>query len=158
MQISSLDPALIPSSGLTDIGSSGRAAKHGWNESSAAQTVSAPAGEAERERAGGGAETVSVSAGAQTLQTIGVRDLPAPVYAEIWKGDMKLAEIDIHGHVTSFSGLVPSGRGSAGGALVAAQRAVQMAQLTGGEIRAAGQVIDGKTLLMRARLANAYVR
>lgn len=156
MQISSLNPALIPSSGSTDNDPPGKAAKHARNESPAAQAATAPAGEAER--VAGVAEVVSVSAGAQALQTGSAREQPAPVYAEIWKGDMKLAEIDIHGHVTSYSGLVPAGGGGSGGALVAAQRAVQVAQLTGGEIRAAGQAIDGKTLLMRARLASAYSR
>lgn len=155
MQISSLNPALIPSSGTTDDDPQGRTARQARNESPATQAAPATAGEAER--VAGATETVSVSTGAQALQTSSARELPAPTYAEIWRGDMKLAEIDIHGHVTSYSGLVPAGGGGAGGALVAAQRAVQVAQLTGGEIRAAGQVVDGKTLLMRARLASTYL-
>jgi hypothetical protein len=78
-----------------------------------------------------------------------------PVYAEIWKGSVKLAQVDIHGHVTSFSGTSAAGAGG-GGTLIAAQRAVQLAQQTGGEIRVAGTPLNGQTLLTRARLANAY--
>lgn len=156
MQISPLTPALIPSSGTTDIDPPGRTARNAQNESMAAQAVPAPADEAER--SAGAIEPVSVSAEAQALQTNSARELPAPVYAEIWRGGMKLAEVDIHGHVTSYSGLVSSDRGGSRGVLLAAQRAVQVAQLTGGEIRAAGLALDGKTLLMRARLANVYTR
>jgi hypothetical protein len=82
---------------------------------------------------------------------------PAPVYAEIWKGTVKIAQIDIHGQVHSYSGLLASsGGGGVAGALLAAQRAVQVAQQVGGEIRTAGQAIDSQTLLMSARLAHAY--
>ena len=103
----------------------------------------------------GAADTVSISA------EVGVREpgnTAAAVYAEIWKGAVKVAQVDVHGHVTAYSGLAPStaGIGSVGGPLLAAQRAVQVAQQTGGEIRAAGQFIDGQTLLMRARLADTY--
>lgn len=154
MQISSLNPALFSPSASADDDLAGRLARDVRKESTAAQAAAAPAGETERNA--GAADTVSVSTRALTLQTGGARELPAPTYAEIWKDGMKLADVDIHGHVTSYSGLVPAGDGGSGGALLAAQRAVQLAQITGGEIRAAGQAIDGKTLLMRARLVNAY--
>lgn len=96
---------------------------------------------------------VSISANAQTRAAKG---LPAPVYAEIWQGDIKVAQVDIHGHVTSYSAMLASGGGGLAGPLVAAQRAVQVAQLLGGEIRSAGQSLDKQTLLMRAKLASAY--
>lgn len=80
---------------------------------------------------------------------------PTAVYAEIWKGSVKLAQVDIHGHVTSFSGAAAPG-GGGGGTVIAAQRAVQLAQQTGGEIRVAGTPLNGQTLLARARLASAY--
>lgn len=99
-------------------------------------------------------DTVSVSAQANAQET---SNAPAPIYAEIWKGAVKVAQVDIHGHVISLSGLVSSGGGgSVAGALLAAQRAVQVAQQVGGEIRSAGQSLDSQTLLMRARLANTY--
>lgn len=98
-------------------------------------------------------DNVSLSADARVKVA---QYVPAPVYAEIWKGSVKLAEIDIHGHVSSHSMLVPSGGGGLAGPLVAAQRALQLEQQTGGEIRIGGQPLDGPTLLMRARLANAY--
>ena len=100
------------------------------------------------------ADSVSVSAQARAQET---SNAPAPVYAEIWKGAIKVAQVDIHGHVISLTGLVSSGGGgSIAGPLLAAQRAVQVAQQVGGEIRSAGQPVDGQTLLMRARLAKAY--
>jgi hypothetical protein len=98
-------------------------------------------------------DTVSLSA---EIKSPEVRDLQVPVYAEIWKGTVKLAQVDIHGHVSSFTGLVASGGGGRASPLIAAQRAVQVAQQTGGEIRTAGQPLDGQTLLMRARLASTY--
>jgi hypothetical protein len=59
--------------------------------------------------------------------------------------------------VISLNGMVASGGGgSLAGPLLAAQRAVQVAQQVGGEIRSAGQSLDGQTLLMRARLAKTY--
>jgi hypothetical protein len=100
------------------------------------------------------ADSVSVSAQARAQEA---SNAPAPVYAEIWKGAIKVAQVDIHGHVISLTGLVSSGGGgSIAGPLLAAQRAVQVAQQVGGEIRSAGQPVDGQTLLMRARLAKAY--
>ncbi len=96
---------------------------------------------------------VSISANAQTQASKG---LPAPVYAEIWQGDIKVAQVDIHGHVTSYSAMLASGGGGLAGPMVAAQRAVQVAQLLGGEIRSAGQSLDKQTLLMRAKLASTY--
>lgn len=98
-------------------------------------------------------DTVSLSAEVRDQQ---VNDAPAPVYAEIWKGAIKVAQVDVYGHVVSYSGLVAAGGGGVAGPLLAAQRAIQVAQQTGGEIRTAGQALDGQTLLMRARLANAY--
>jgi hypothetical protein len=96
---------------------------------------------------------VSISANAQTQAA---RGMPAPVYAEIWQGDIKVAQVDIHGHVTSYSAMLASGGGGLAGPLAAAQRAVQVAQLLGGEIRSAGQSLDKQTLLMRAKLASTY--
>jgi len=82
---------------------------------------------------------------------------PTPVYAEIWKGAIKVAQVDVNGHVVSYSGLVATGGGGgSAGPLLAAQRAVQVARQVGGEIRAAGQALDSQTLLMRARLASTY--
>lgn len=81
----------------------------------------------------------------------------AMVFAEIWKDGQKLAQVDTHGRVISLSGLVPPLEGGTlAGPLLAAQRAVQVAQQVGGEIRAAGQAIERDTLLMRARLARTY--
>lgn len=100
-------------------------------------------------------ESTSVAISAET-RIAEARETQVPIYAEIWKGAIKLAQIDIHGHVISFSGLVPSGGGGLAGPLLAAQRTVQVAQQTGGEIRSAGQSLDGQTLLMRARLEKAY--
>jgi hypothetical protein len=39
---------------------------------------------------------------------------------------------------------------------MASLRAAQIAQAIGGEIRVAGQVLDGATLAMRARLRRVY--
>jgi hypothetical protein len=104
----------------------------------------------------GNAATDSVSISPQ-VRSHGASNAPAPVYAEIWKGAVKVAQIDIHGQVHSYSGLLASsGGGGIAGALRAAQRAVQIAQQVGGEIRTTGQAIDSQTLLMRARLANSY--
>lgn len=105
----------------------------------------------------GSAATDSVSISPE-VRTRGAGNSPSPVYAEIWKGTIKIAQVDIHGHVQSYSGLLASsGGGGLAGPLLAAQRAVQVAQQVGGEIRTAGQAIDGQTLLMRARLANSYL-
>lgn len=82
---------------------------------------------------------------------------PAPVYAEIWKGSVKIAQVDIYGHITSSAGMLIAGSaGGGGGPIAAAQRAVQVAQQTGGEVRVAGAAINNQTLLTRARLASAY--
>lgn len=99
------------------------------------------------------ANKISISPQAGALET---NTPSAPVYAEIWKGSVKVADIDTHGHVISHSGLLKSGGGSIGGPLLAAQRTIQVAQQVGGEIRTAGQPLDSQTLMMRARLANAY--
>lgn len=80
---------------------------------------------------------------------------PTPVYAEIWKGAVKLAEVDIHGHITSFSGMLAVG-GGGGGPVAAAQRAVQVAQQMGGEVRVAGTPVNNQAFLTRARLESAY--
>lgn len=86
-----------------------------------------------------------------------MNNMPSPIYAEIWKGMIKVAQIDIHGHVSSFSGLVQSSSGGIAGPILAAQRAVQVAQQVGGEIRAGGLPLDSQTLIMRARLAKTYI-
>lgn len=92
-----------------------------------------------------------------TASGIASLELPAPVYAEIWRGNIKLAQIDTRGQVTSFTGPVgtDSGNSSAGG-ILAAQRTIQLAQQFGGEIRVAGLSLDHQTVLMRARLETAY--
>ncbi len=115
----------------------------------AAPVVAATPGDAERNDAA----TVSLSAEVRTRE---LGDTPAPVYAEIWKGSIKVAQVDIYGQVVSYSGLLAGGGGGVAGPLLAAQRAIQLAQQTGGEIRTAGQVLDNQTLLMRAKLARAY--
>ena len=82
----------------------------------------------------------------------------SPVYAEIWKNGAKVAEIDIHGSVNPLSGLIASAQGTVGssGTLLAARRATEIVAAVGGEIRIGGQVIDSKTLDMRAKLKIAY--
>ncbi|MCX7171993.1 MAG: hypothetical protein NTY41_17400 [Proteobacteria bacterium] len=94
-----------------------------------------------------------------TLSTSGELQLDlVPVYAEIWKNGTKVAEIDVHGGVNPLNSLVASAQGSAGGAgtLLAARRAAEIVRAIGGEIRVGGQVMDGQTLDMRARLKMAY--
>jgi hypothetical protein len=147
MQILPLTSAFVsPLAGTqTGLDKSGKAAQAALEESAASRT-NPPT---HIEFAPNDTDTVSISAGFKT-------QAPVPVYAEIWKGAVKVAQVDIHGHVISYSGLVASGGGGLAGPLLAAQRAVQLAQQTGGEIRTAGQVLDGQTLLMRARLANTY--
>lgn len=95
---------------------------------------------------------VSISGAAATRSS----DYAAPVIAEIWKDGLKVAQVDSQGGVTSFIGLMPGGTGGGGGPLSATLRAAQIAQSIGGEIRVAGQVIDGATLAMRARLRQLY--
>lgn len=138
----------------TGLETRGKSTQAGNRESAALRAESTPVPTV----ASDASDSVSVSAQAQTqTQTQEAGNAPAPIYAEIWKGGVKLAQVDIHGHVTSLSGLVTSGGGgSVAGALLAAQRAVQVAQQVGGEIRSAGQPLDRQTLLMRARLANTY--
>lgn len=85
--------------------------------------------------------------------------MPAPVYAEIWKGAQKVAQIDFHGDVVALAGQ-PQSTGSAGslaGPILAAQRTVQLARQLGGEIRVAGLPVDSQTLVMRAKIANTYL-
>jgi hypothetical protein len=84
---------------------------------------------------------------------------PSPVYAEVWKDGLKVANIDTHGTVTSFSGPVASPLGGAiGGPWLAAVRAAQVAQAVGGEIRINGLTVDAGTAKMRARLEVTYGR
>jgi hypothetical protein len=82
----------------------------------------------------------------------------APVYAEIWKDGMKIAQIDIHGGVHSVDNLYSSAPGSsgAGGTLLAARRAIEVARALGGEIRVGGESVDGQTLRMQAKVRAAY--
>lgn len=82
----------------------------------------------------------------------------APIYAEIWKNGMKVAEIDIYGGVNSINGLVAPAQGivGGGGALLAARRAAEIVRSVGGEIRVGGQIMDGQTLDMRAKLKTVY--
>ncbi|MDD5177209.1 MAG: hypothetical protein PHQ05_12390 [Sterolibacterium sp.] len=82
----------------------------------------------------------------------------AQVYAEIWKNGIKVAEIDIHGGVNSISGLVASAQGTVGGGgvLLAARRAAEIVRYIGGEIRVGDQIVDSRTLDMRAKLKIAY--
>lgn len=105
-------------------------------------------------RYGGGSDVISISAEAQVRNE---ESSLAPIYAEIWKGAVKVAQVDIYGRVVSYSGLVSSGGGGVAGPLQAAQRAIQVARQTGGEIRTAGQVVDRQTLAMRARLEQTYL-
>jgi hypothetical protein len=99
-------------------------------------------------------DSVSISSAANSYQPA---NTPTPVYAEIWKGSIKIAQIDMRGQVHSFSGLLAaSGDVGIAGPMLAAQRAVQLAQQVGGEIRTAGQTIDNRSLLMRARLIESY--
>jgi hypothetical protein len=151
MQISPSNPALVSPLNGSPIGPE----KNGKALQGAAQELTAPRNDppAPVTPELNDTDTVSISATPGTLET---DYSPAPVYAEIWKGSIKVAQVDIHGHVTSHSGMVASGGGGIAGPLLAAQRAVQVAQQTGGEIRTAGQTLDSQTLLMRARLANAY--
>lgn len=151
MQISPPTPALISSlaSSTTALDKGGKAGQNSLAEIAAPAVAVSPA-ESERKDV----DAVSLSAEVR-MREIG--DVPAPVYAEIWKGSIKVAQVDIYGQVVSYSGLVASGGGGLAGPLLAAQRAVQVAQQTGGEIRTAGQSLDGQTLLMRARLASTYV-
>jgi hypothetical protein len=86
----------------------------------------------------------------------GQRDYSAGIFAEIWKNGVKVAQVDNHGGVTSFIGPMAGSSGGGGGAMMASLRAAQIAQSIGGEIRVAGQVTDGATLSMRAKLREMY--
>jgi hypothetical protein len=86
-------------------------------------------------------------------------NLVAPaIYAEIWKGNIKVAQIDAHGGVTSFVGRIAgmAGASGGGGAIMASLRAAQIAQAVGGEIRVAGQITGGAALALRARVEQFY--
>jgi hypothetical protein len=150
MQISPPSPALVsPLAGSTTaLDKTGKGAQSPLAEISAPAVAVAPV-EAERDEV----DTVSLSAEVRTRE---LGNEPAPVYAEIWKGAIKVAQVDIYGQVVSFSGLMPTGGGGVAGPLLAAQRAIQVAQQTGGEIRSAGQALDNQTLMMRAKLARTY--
>lgn len=154
MQIASVNPGIAAAltgitTGLEKDSQSTGVAQEPLKESAATSERKIAPVESERSDSA----NVSISANAQTQAAKG---LPAPVYAEIWQGDIKVAQVDIHGHVTSYSAMLASGGGGLAGPLVAAQRAVQVAQLLGGEIRSAGQSLDKQTLLMRAKLASTY--
>jgi hypothetical protein len=150
MQISPPSPALVSSlAGSTAaLDKAGKSSQNPLVELATSAAAVAPV-----ESGRGEVDTVSLSAEVRSRE---VGNAPAPVYAEIWKGAIKVAQVDIYGQVVSYSGLVPAGGGGVAGPLLAAQRAIQVAQQTGGEIRAAGQALDNQTLMMRARLASAY--
>ena len=80
------------------------------------------------------------------------------VYAEVWRAGIKVAMIDANGGVRSLNGTVVStqGTGGAGGILLAARRAAEIAAAVGGEIRVGGQPIDQNTLTTKAKLSAAY--
>lgn len=149
MQI--LPSSLVQTSGLsTQIDGSGRSIQAAQEEPLSAR-VEAVVPKAADE--GGVSGVVSLSGGTQPAWAASAI---SPIYAEIWKDGVKLAEVDIHGQVISSSGLVMPATAGGSGPLVAAQRAAQVAQRMGGEIRTAGQLLDAQTMLMRAKLANAY--
>lgn len=80
------------------------------------------------------------------------------VYAEVWRDGIKVAMIDARGGVKALSSLVQSldGTGGAGGILLAARRAAEIAAAIGGEIRVGGQPVDQGTLANKAKLTAAY--
>ena len=157
MQIASVNPGIAAAltgtaTGLANNSPAADTAQQPLKDAAASSSSSARAvAPVENER--NDSANVSISANAQSQAAKG---MPAPVYAEIWQGDIKVAQVDIHGHVTSYSAMLASGGGGLAGPLVAAQRAVQVAQLLGGESRSAGQSLDKQTLLMRAKLASTY--
>lgn len=104
------------------------------------------------------ATEVSLSAEASAAQQPAAEQAPvlAPIYAEIWRDGQRIAQVDIHGQVSSSAGVIATAGSGIAGPLLAAQRAVQTARQLGGEIRIAGQALDSQTVLMRERLANAY--
>lgn len=158
MQIApSTTPILAPVVSGVSV-STGADARGKTTQSANEQLATARAGKSEKSEAASveieSVDSVSVSPEARRKEE---SNAPAAVYAEIWKGSVKVAQVDVHGHVTSFTGMVaPGGGASVAGPLLAAQRAVQVAQQVGGEIRAAGQSLDSQTLVMRAKLASAY--
>lgn len=97
--------------------------------------------------------TLSAQASAQALEP----RLPV-VFAEVWHEGMKVALIDANGGVKSLTGMVASTQGTsgAGGILLAARRAAEVAASIGGEIRVGGQPIDKQTLATRAKLTATY--
>lgn len=113
--------------------------------------ASAPASGANDE-----ATTVSLSGAAQANAPAPAAAQLYPLYAEIWRDGQRVAEVDIHGQVSSPSGVVGTSGSGMAGPLLAAQRAVQVARQLGGEIRTASGPVDSQTLLMRERLANVY--
>ncbi len=102
-------------------------------------------------------ESDEVSLSARASESRVEPSLPI-TYAEVWRGGVKVALIDANGGVKSLSGLVQSsqGTGGAGGILLAARRAAEIAASIGGEIRVGGQAIDQNTLTTKAKLSAAY--
>ena len=82
--------------------------------------------------------------------------VPAAPYAEIWKNDRKVAEIDSRGEVSVFDGVVAAHPAAGSGLTLAAQRAALIARSIGGEIRVGGMLTDVTTLAMKARLSETY--
>ncbi|MFA7280719.1 MAG: hypothetical protein WC100_11550 [Sterolibacterium sp.] len=149
--ISSPSPqALLPES-LPNINRQGSFAEKGTPATSPGISATTPG--AAKDAADGERVTLTAVGTAQR----GMADL-VPVYAEIWKGGAKVAEIDIHGGVTPVNGLVAASPGTVAGdgALLAARRAAEIVRSIGGEIRVGGQVMDSQTLDMRARLRQMY--
>ena len=142
--------ALLPNN-TSAAGSQGSQA-HASGTSTAAAVSSTPPNDAKDT-----AESTQVTLSA-TQQTRGNAPEFAPVFAEIWKQGIKVAEIDIYGGVNPVNGLVAPIQGTvgSGGALLAARRAVEIARSVGGEIRVGGQIMDSQTLDMRARLKVVY--
>jgi hypothetical protein len=99
---------------------------------------------------------VSLSPAANAAQQARQAQL-APLYAEIWRDGVRVAEVDIHGEVSSPIGAVSTAGNGIAGPLLAARRAVQVARQLGGEIRTASGPVDPQTLLMRERLASKYL-
>jgi len=154
MQISTIpSPApqvLLPDS-LPSINRQGHFAEKGTPSTSSGAATAAP--DAAKEAVS--AEWVTLTGAGASRG--GMTDL-VPVYAEIWKGGAKVAEVDIHGGVTPVNGLVAAAPGTIAGdgALLAARRASEIVRSIGGEIRVGGQVMDSQTLDMRARLKQMY--
>lgn len=102
-------------------------------------------------------ESNSVTLSTRANESISEPQLPI-VYAEVWRAGIKVAMIDANGGVRSLNGTVVStqGTGGAGGILLAARRAAEIAAAVGGEIRVGGQPIDQNTLTTKAKLSAAY--